>query len=103
MERLFDKIEAIRKEPEHVRMRYVFLSVAVSMAFVVLLWIFSIYEGFQSAVTSPSTLPPGIDIPKSPKLDDFSTNIGAAKPIDGETFFQSERLRDTGNNANPGQ
>lgn len=97
MERILDKIEAIRREPEHVRMRYVFLSVAVSMIFVVLLWMFSVYEGFRSASTSESIIPPGMNLPKPPAIDDFSKNSAIQAPAGGEEFFQSERLRDTGN------
>ena len=94
MEQLLRKIEAIRKEPEHVRMRYVFLSVAVSMIFVILLWMFSVYEGFRSAKTSPSIIPSGMNLPKAPSIDDFSQERG--RTPDGELFFQSERLKDTG-------
>lgn len=92
-DQILQKIEAIRKEPEHVRMRYVFLSVAVSMIFVILLWMFSVYEGFRSAKTSPSIIPSGMNLPKAPSLDDFSQERGGT--LDGESFFQSERLKDT--------
>ncbi len=35
------KIEEIRKKPEHIRLRYVYGMIAVSMFFIILLWIFS--------------------------------------------------------------
>lgn len=35
------KIEEIRKKPEHIRLRYVYGMMAVSMFFIILLWIFS--------------------------------------------------------------
>jgi hypothetical protein len=42
-----DKIEGIRKKPEHVRLRYVWFFVALSMLFVVALWIFSLKAAIQ--------------------------------------------------------
>jgi hypothetical protein len=41
-----NKIEEIRKKPEHIRMRYVWLAVAVSMFFILVIWVFSLEEGF---------------------------------------------------------
>lgn len=38
------KIEAIRKEPEHVRVRYVWILTGVCMFFVILIWIFSLKQ-----------------------------------------------------------
>src|SRR3990172_10531621 len=42
-----DKIEEIRKKPEYVRLRYVWFFVALSMLFVVALWIFSLKAAVQ--------------------------------------------------------
>ncbi len=95
MERLLDKIEAIRREPEHIRMRYVMLSVAVSMVFVVLLWAFSVYEGFRSATDQPAGIP-GIELPKAPSLDDLSGKGAAKTAPTGEDFFQSEQMKKLG-------
>lgn len=39
---LAGKIEEIRRKPEHVRLRYVWLMVAVSMVFVIVIWLFSL-------------------------------------------------------------
>ncbi|HCP08367.1 MAG TPA: hypothetical protein DIT25_01040 [Candidatus Moranbacteria bacterium] len=39
---LLDHIENIRQKPEHIRMRYVWAFVAISMAFVFIIWFFSI-------------------------------------------------------------
>lgn len=38
---LFEKIEEIRKKPEHIRLRYVWAMVAISMIFVLAIWFFS--------------------------------------------------------------
>lgn len=37
-----EKIEEIRKKPEHIRIRYVWMWVAVSMVFIITIWIISI-------------------------------------------------------------
>jgi len=38
---IHDKIEEIRNKPEHIKIRYVWGSVAVSMLFIIIIWIFS--------------------------------------------------------------
>ncbi len=42
---LAEKIEAIKKEPEHIRLRYVWFSVFISMFFIIILWVFSLQVG----------------------------------------------------------
>ncbi len=44
-----DKIENIRRQPEHIRLRYVWLGVIVSMIFIVIIWIFSLQETFKNS------------------------------------------------------
>lgn len=39
---LAERIEKIKREPEHIRLRYVWLCVFLSMVFIILLWIFSL-------------------------------------------------------------
>jgi len=39
---LYEKIEEIRSKPEHIRMRYVWAMVAISMVFVIAIWFFSL-------------------------------------------------------------
>ncbi len=41
------KIEEIRKKPEHIRLRYVYGMMAISMFFIILLWIFSYTTGVK--------------------------------------------------------
>ena len=47
---IFDKIEEIRKKPEHIRMRYVWGGVAVVMFFIIIIWIFSLQETFKNSL-----------------------------------------------------
>jgi len=39
---LTEKIEAIRRKPEHIRLRYVWFLVVLSMTFIFIIWIFSL-------------------------------------------------------------
>ena len=39
---LAEKIEAIRQKPEHIRLRYVWFLVVLSMTFIFIIWIFSL-------------------------------------------------------------
>lgn len=39
-----DKIEEIRRQPEHIRLRWVWILTAVSMLFVIIVWIFSLKD-----------------------------------------------------------
>ena len=51
------KLEEIRQKPEHIRMRYVWGAVAVSMFLIILIWIFSFKNTFESASPDKVTLP----------------------------------------------
>jgi hypothetical protein len=39
---LTEKIEAIRRKPEHIRLRYVWFLVILCMTFIFIIWIFSL-------------------------------------------------------------
>lgn len=45
---LWEKIEAIREQPEHIRMRYVLGCLVVSMLFIIGIWLLSVGESFRS-------------------------------------------------------
>lgn len=55
-----DKIEEIRKKPEHVRLRYVWGGVAIIMLFILIIWIFSLPETFKSSEEEKKISPPAI-------------------------------------------
>jgi hypothetical protein len=46
---LQDKIKEIQQKPEHIRLRYVWGCVAISMFFIVVLWVFSMTAGRVSS------------------------------------------------------
>jgi hypothetical protein len=48
---LNEKIEDIRRKPEHIRLRYVWFLVAFCMTFVLIIWIFSLKSQPVSAPT----------------------------------------------------
>ena len=45
------KIDEIRNKPEHIRLRYVWGAMAVSMFFILILWIFSVRDIFRNMNT----------------------------------------------------
>ncbi|MCX6763968.1 MAG: hypothetical protein NTZ97_04575 [Candidatus Moranbacteria bacterium] len=47
------KIEQIRRKPEHIRQRYVWGLVAVSMAIILIIWIFSLSVELKNNAASP--------------------------------------------------
>jgi hypothetical protein len=50
-----DKINEIRQKPEHIRLRYVWAAVAVSMFFIVIVWLFSLQETFKNSAPKLDT------------------------------------------------
>lgn len=51
------KIENIRQKPEHIRMRYVWFWLSISMIFIFFIWIFSVKENFRSVDFDRGNLP----------------------------------------------
>ena len=78
---IMDKIEEIRQKPEHIRMRYVWLSVAIVMAFIILVWVFSLKAEFGKERNNIN-LP---QIPAVPALPEKGS-AGAITPPDNEGF-----------------
>jgi hypothetical protein len=75
-----EKIARIRRQPEHVRLRYVWGCVAVSMFIVLAIWIFSISAMFRAQKNTPTQEGGASDIAKqlqdlkqqAPSLGDFT-------------------------------
>ena len=68
---LLEKIDAIRQQPEPVRLRYVWLCVSVSMFFVFTLWILSLQAHFPkiAPLAADSQLPSLTDAAKTPATE----------------------------------
>jgi K+-transporting ATPase A subunit len=48
-----EKLEEIKKQPEHIRMRYVIAFVSVSMFFVLVIWVISLKQKFKTIQNDP--------------------------------------------------
>ncbi|EKE20340.1 MAG: hypothetical protein ACD_8C00019G0002 [uncultured bacterium] len=82
VKKISDKIEEIRNEPEHVRIRWVWISVIVSMLFILAIWIFSMGSLFQGDENKDNSLQlPNItqqlpDLKQvAPSLEDLSEQV----------------------------
>ncbi|MFA6973631.1 MAG: hypothetical protein WC238_02710 [Parcubacteria group bacterium] len=51
---IYNKLEEIRNKPEHIRMRYVWLMVTLSMLFVLIIWLVSFKSGQEKDTLLPS-------------------------------------------------
>ena len=78
------KIAEMRQQPEHVRMRYVWISVSISMLIIVAIWIFSIGLMFKKDKTKTDQVTdPATDIAKqlqdikqqAPSLQDYRRDV----------------------------
>lgn len=59
---LWEKIEHIREQPEHIRMRYVLGCLFVSMTFILGIWLLSLKESFNSIRRMMSLMPEGKEL-----------------------------------------
>ncbi len=50
--KIAEKIDEIRKKPEHIRVWYVWIAVFIVMFFVIIIWIFTLKESLQGAAPS---------------------------------------------------
>ena len=50
-----EKLEEIKKQPEHIRMRYVIAFVSISMFFVLVVWVISLKQNFKSIQSDSQT------------------------------------------------
>lgn len=53
---LTDHIEKIRQKPEHIRMRFVWFFVAISMIFILAVWFFSLKSGQDQDFSEQSNI-----------------------------------------------
>jgi Tfp pilus assembly protein PilO len=91
-----EKIEAIRRQPENIRLRYVWICVAVSMFVIILVWIFSISSMLAEEKKNSPQTPTDVqnlgqqlqDLKnQSPSLKDLSNQpLDAAPPANTSGF-----------------
>lgn len=65
-----EKIEAIQKKPDHIRIRYVWGCVFVSMVFIFLIWILSVSIAFKEQPANQK---------QSSELDQFKKSLESSK------------------------
>ena len=78
------KIEEIRQKPEHIRLRYIWGLVAISMLFVITIWVLSVKESAKSLNSNSNNNLPDISQSlqeidslrnSTPSIDELSENI----------------------------
>lgn len=98
---IWEKIENIRSQPEHIRMRYVWGSLALSMLFILSIWLLSLHESFTIiSEDTPAALEQGKEAlsgENEPSLNDLmqkneSLRVEEGNETDttGEDFFQGQ-------------
>lgn len=110
---LWGKIESIREQPEHIRMRYVIGCLTVSMIFIFGIWMLSLGESFRSISKDvPEAIEKGKEIiPKDqvPSLNDLLEKATPLHPENqndatGGNYFNEQfqkGTQNTGENTQP--
>jgi len=99
---LQEKIEALRREPEHVRRRYVLISVSFSMILIIGIWLLSVQDSVTTAANSlPEALEQGRELTGgAPSLNELFQGSSPLrleeKPINGSEFFNQQMNGGTG-------
>ena len=82
---MFDKIEKkvdnIREQPEHIRMRYVWLAVGVTMFLIIFIWLISLRTSFLQIHNDPTSQQDIDNIKKRINELDPNNNTATEKPI----------------------
>lgn len=93
---LWEKVEAIRQEPEHIRRRYAMICVMVSMVFIFGIWLLSIEESVSTAARDlPEAAEKSRDLTGgAPSLNDLLEQSAPLRieedMIEGGQFFQEQ-------------
>lgn len=83
---LSEKIEEIKRQPEHIRLRYVWFFVAISMVAVVSIWIFSIKANVGHVSSEIN------NIRSSSDLNSVSDKLGEQKEALQSAFDNSKEV-----------
>ena len=101
MRSLWDIIDEIREKPEHIRRRYMFGYVSMTMVLIGGIWVISVQESFRSVVTTSSVedmkertsqiLPGSLGTQSLSELLEKGEVLDAGSdPASVEDFFESE-------------
>ncbi len=91
--KLEEKIEAIRRQPDHIRLRWVWGSVLLSMLIIFIIWIFSINLMFKNG---SNELPQNTDNLVSDLKDQTSQIKEQAKSLKDSTKNLSQTIKTEG-------
>jgi hypothetical protein len=95
---IWKKIEEVRRQPEAVRMRYALVCLAVSMLFVIGIWMLSVNESFHSVSGNvPQVFEKGKGLvpDETPSLGDMlkqasPLRVDNGKETTGQQFFDDQ-------------
>lgn len=97
--RIWEKIEYVRRQPEHIRMRYLLGCLSVSMLFILVIWILTLHESFTAiSKDAPNVIEQGKEaLPEAPaqSLNDLmeqSESLRVEGSASGEEGFFEEQL-----------
>ncbi|NTW46023.1 MAG: hypothetical protein HGB18_03125 [Candidatus Moranbacteria bacterium] len=85
MNSIHERVDRIRREPEHVRVRYVWAMVAVVMTMIVLLWVVTLRDSLRKSIPADAdTLRKSAAPTVFGDTEEDSASRSAAKPYLGE-------------------
>ncbi|MDO8424037.1 MAG: hypothetical protein Q7S54_00310 [bacterium] len=97
--KVWEKVEYVRTQPEHIRMRYVVACLLISMVFIVGIWMLSLRENFGNAAADLSFPKEKALLENSgvPSLQDLLKNSAPLQvenesqaPMTGEEYFLNQ-------------
>lgn len=95
---MFDKIEKkvadIREQPEHVRMRYVWLAVSVAMFLIIFIWLVSLRTSFLQIHNDPTSQQNIDDIKKRINELDPNNSTTTEKPVSIDELLEHNATKD---------
>ena len=83
------KVEEIREQPEHVRMRYVWLAVGVTMFLVIFIWLISLRTTFLQMHSDTKPQQNIDDIKKRINELDSDSTTSTKKPISIDELLEN--------------
>jgi hypothetical protein len=96
---VWEKIEWVREQPEHIRMRYVTGCLAVSMVFIIGIWFLSLKESFQNVSRDiPNVAEKSKELLPSGEMPSLGNLLEQAKPLrvdkqdekTGQAYFEEQ-------------
>jgi uncharacterized coiled-coil DUF342 family protein len=105
------KLEEIRRKPDHVKLRYTYIAVAISMFFIILLWIFSLADTIKKTIKPKQNVFEDIDTQKKSlkeatndvkkSLDDLNDNLKKNPPPNNAPLLDDSQPTPANNPTEP--